>query len=137
MAQSKVHRSDGQWRQQLTAEQYRVLRDGGTEAAFSGALVDHHQPGRYLCAGCQQVLFASSAKFNSHSGWPSFTQPHGAAAIVEHADTSLAMRRVEVVCSRCDGHLGHVFADGPAPGGLRYCINSASLTFEADSGGPT
>jgi peptide-methionine (R)-S-oxide reductase len=125
----QVDLPESEWRQRLTDEQYRVLREAGTEAPFSGRYVDNHEPGQYLCAGCGETLFDSDAKFDSGSGWPSFTQP-ASPSIAEHADTSLGMRRVEVRCAKCDGHLGHVFPDGPGPTGLRYCINSAALDFE-------
>jgi len=127
---AKVERTDAEWREQLTPEQYHVLRQKGTERAFTGALTQNHETGEYLCAGCGAVLFGSSAKFDSGCGWPSFYIPRDSTAIAEHEDTSWGMRRVEVTCARCGGHLGHVFPDGPKPTGLRYCINSASLTFE-------
>ncbi|HZG45275.1 MAG TPA: peptide-methionine (R)-S-oxide reductase MsrB [Allosphingosinicella sp.] len=123
---------ESEWRQRLSAEQYRVLREAGTERAFTGRYVDNKAPGEYRCAGCGQQLFESDTKFDSGSGWPSFTEPAAGGAVVEHADTSHGMRRVEVRCSRCDGHLGHVFDDGPGEAGLRYCINSASLDFEPE-----
>jgi peptide-methionine (R)-S-oxide reductase len=128
-AQDRLQMSERQWREQLTAEQYRVLREAGTEPAFSGRFVDNHEEGEYRCAGCGELLFDSRSKFESASGWPSFTEP-AAQTVSEHADMSHAMRRVEVRCARCDGHLGHLFPDGPAPTGLRYCINSASLDFK-------
>jgi peptide-methionine (R)-S-oxide reductase len=122
-----VKKTAAEWRTVLTPEQYRVLRDKGTERAFSGAFWDAHEDARYLCAGCGQELFDSETKFDSGTGWPSFSQPVGADAVKNEADTTLGMMRVEVQCSRCGGHLGHVFTDGPAPTGLRYCINSAAL----------
>jgi len=121
--------SDREWRERLTEEQYRVLREAGTEPPFAGRYVDNHEAGQYLCAGCGELLFDGDAKFDSGSGWPSFTAPSG-KAVSEHEDASHGMRRVEVRCARCDGHLGHVFPDGPGESGLRYCINSASLDFK-------
>ena len=117
------------WREKLTAEQYRVLRKKGTEPAFSGCFWDHDEPGTYRCAGCGSPLFASATKFDSGTGWPSFSQAIGEEQVATEEDRSLFMRRTEVVCRRCGGHLGHVFDDGPPPSGLRYCINSAALDF--------
>ena len=125
----KIMKSDAEWRDNLTPEQYQVLRLKGTEPPFSGKYCDEKSSGNYVCAGCGEALFASDTKFGSRSGWPSFWRPIEADKIDEHADTSHGMRRVEVQCARCDGHLGHVFEDGPQPTGLRYCINSASLDF--------
>lgn len=132
----KIVRSDDEWRQLLTAEQFRVLRRAGTEPAFSGALTDIFEPGRYVCAGCGSELFSSDAKFHSGCGWPSFYEAVAPDAVTEHKDFSFGMTRVEVRCAVCDGHLGHVFNDGPPPTGLRYCINSVSIVFEplADNG---
>jgi len=126
----KLQLSDAEWRAKLTSDQYHVLRQKGTERAYTGALTQNHETGEYACAGCGAVLFASDAKFDSGCGWPSFYIAKDSKAIAEHEDHSYGMRRVEVTCARCGGHLGHVFPDGPRPTGLRYCINSASLTFE-------
>jgi len=123
-------RSDEQWRAELNPEQYRVLREAGTEAPGSGALLDNKQAGTYRCAGCGAELFASDSKYDSRSGWPSFTAPMGEEAVAEISDRTHGMERTEVRCARCEGHLGHVFPDGPGPEGLRYCINSASLAFD-------
>ena len=125
-------RTDDDWRRILTPEQYRVLRGGGTERAFTGALVHHHDSGTYRCAGCGQVLFASTSKYDSGSGWPSFWEPLQAEGLSLVADHGHGMVRVEVRCGRCDSHLGHVFDDGPRPTGKRYCINSLSLEFAPD-----
>jgi peptide-methionine (R)-S-oxide reductase len=127
-----VEKSETEWRRTLTAQQYRVLRQKGTERPFSGKFHDHHVPGTYRCAGCGQPLFHSQDKFDSGSGWPSYTAPVSSNAVCEQRDTSHGMVRTEVSCSRCGGHLGHVFKDGPRPTGLRYCINSAALDFEAE-----
>lgn len=124
--------SDSEWREKLTEEQYHVLREAGTERAFTGKYDKHYDAGEYYCAGCGAQLFASDAKYNSGCGWPAFTKPADGDALVEHRDTSHGMIRTEVTCAQCDGHLGHVFPDGPPDqGGLRYCINSASLDFDA------
>jgi len=126
----EVSKTDEQWREELSPQQYRVLRKAHTEMAFTGKYVHNHEDGYYRCAGCGAELFRSDAKFNSGTGWPSFYEPAVAEAVELRPDNSLFMRRTEVVCRRCGGHLGHVFGDGPAPTGDRYCINSCSLTFE-------
>jgi len=131
-AGKRVVRTEAEWRAGLTEEQYRVLREKGTERLWSGALTENHESGTYHCAGCGALLFLSGAKFDSGCGWPSFMLPAEAKAVEEHEDLSLGMRRVEVTCARCGGHLGHVFPDGPRPTGLRYCINSAAMSFERD-----
>ena len=129
----KLQKSDEEWRRDLDERRYHVLREKGTERAFSGEYWDHHEAGKYLCAGCGEALFASDSKFDSGCGWPNFTVPLAEEHVDEHADRTFGMLRTEVTCSRCGGHLGHVFPDGPAPTGLRYCINSASLRFEKKS----
>ena len=126
----KIQKTEEEWRKELTPEQYAILRKKGTEPAFTGALYHNHADGSYHCAACGAELFKSDAKFDSGSGWPSFYLPADNSAIETHEDVSYGMRRVEVTCARCGGHLGHVFPDGPKPTGLRYCINSASLRFE-------
>lgn len=131
---NKIEMSDAEWRARLTPEQYRVLRQGGTEAPWTGALLDSKEPGRFRCAGCGQPLFESDSKFDSGSGWPSFTRPAEDGAVSEERDVSHGMVRTEVRCAKCEGHLGHVFPDGPGPAGLRYCINSASLEFDPEGG---
>ena len=123
--------TDTEWRERLTPEQYHVLREAGTERAFTGQYDKHYADGTYHCAGCGILLFGSDAKYNSGCGWPAFTRPADAGTVEERRDTSHGMIRTEVLCSRCGGHLGHVFPDGPADqGGMRYCINSASLDFD-------
>ncbi|GAA4710092.1 peptide-methionine (R)-S-oxide reductase MsrB [Sphingomonas lutea] len=126
----KIEKSDAEWRAELTPEQYRVLREGGTEAPWSGELLGLKDDGAFRCAACGEPLFDSADKYDSGSGWPSFTAPMRDEAVSEHHDHSHGMTRTEVRCARCDGHLGHVFPDGPGPEGLRYCINSASLAFD-------
>ena len=124
---TKIDKTDRQWRDELTPEQYEVLRKGATERAFTAAYWDNHEDGMYRCAGCGAELFSSDTKFDSGTGWPSFTEPAVADAVELRSDHSLGMTRTEVVCRRCGGHLGHVFDDGPGPNGLRYCMNSCSL----------
>jgi peptide-methionine (R)-S-oxide reductase len=128
-----MEKTEEEWKKDLTPEEYRVLREGGTEAPFKGAFVDNHETGMYSCRACGVALFSSDAKFDSKSGWPSFTDPAVAENVGTRSDDSLGMRRTEVFCKNCGSHLGHVFDDGPEDkGGKRYCINSLSLGFDAE-----
>ncbi len=129
----RITKSDEEWRQQLTPEQFSIARKKGTERPFTGAYCEAHDPGLYACLCCGTHLFDSGLKFESGTGWPSFTQPVADNAIAYHKDTSYGMTRVEVTCNACDAHLGHVFPDGPKPSGLRYCINSASIILAQNS----
>lgn len=126
----KISKTEDQWRSELTPEQFRILRQKGTERPFTGVYNEFKGKGTFVCAGCGAPLFDTATKFNSGCGWPSFTAPAAPDAVAEHRDSSHGMERVEVTCANCGGHLGHVFPDGPAPTGERYCINSVSLDFK-------
>lgn len=128
----KVEKSDEEWKKSLSPEQYYILRQSGTERAFTGKYWDFKADGSYACAGCGTVIFTSDSKFDSHCGWPSFTEPQEAGKVIEVLDKSHGMIRTEIRCATCNGHLGHVFNDGPLPNGLRYCINSGALDFNSD-----
>jgi peptide-methionine (R)-S-oxide reductase len=129
---AKIIKSDAEWQKQLTPDAFRIARKKGTERAFTGAYWNEHRPGTYVCVCCGQELFSSATKYDSGSGWPSFTQPVAAEKVATETDRSLFMERTEVLCSKCEAHLGHVFPDGPRPTGLRYCINSASLVLKPE-----
>ncbi|MDE2363641.1 MAG: peptide-methionine (R)-S-oxide reductase MsrB [Hyphomicrobiales bacterium] len=128
----KIVKTDAEWRKQLTPEQYRVAREHGTERAFTGPSWDEKRAGEYVCVCCGAPLFSSETKFESGTGWPSFYAPENKGAVSEHEDRSWFMRRTEVRCARCDAHLGHVFPDGPAPTGLRYCMNGTAMIFKPE-----
>jgi len=132
----QIEKSEAEWKAELGAEQYRILREKGTERAFSGEYWDTKEEGVYRCRGCGTPLFSSEAKYDSGTGWPSFVEPCSVESVDTEMDRSLGMRRTEVLCASCGGHLGHVFPDGPGPSGLRYCINSASLVLHAEDGTP-
>jgi peptide-methionine (R)-S-oxide reductase len=125
----KIQKTEEEWRKQLGEADYHVLREAGTERAFTGEFWNNHEDGEYVCKGCGELLFTSNEKFDSGCGWPSFYESVDKSKVLERRDDSFGMRRIEVICGTCHGHLGHVFPDGPEPTGLRYCINSASLGF--------
>ncbi len=129
IAMARVVKTDAEWKKQLTLDQYEIARAKGTERPFCGTLLENHQKGVYSCVCCGLPLFSSTGKFDSGTGWPSFFEPVAKENVVEHEDDSLGMQRTEILCARCDGHLGHVFEDGPRPTGLRFCVNSESLSF--------
>lgn len=130
MSSETLTKTDKEWREQLTPEEYHILREAGTERAFTGKYWDNHEKGTYVCKGCGTELFTSDTKFDSGCGWPSFYEGIDKSSIIEREDNKFGMRRIEVLCAKCGGHLGHVFPDGPKPTGMRYCINSASLGFK-------
>lgn len=130
MSEEKQQKSEAEWRQELSPEEYRICREKGTERAFTGVYWDEHREGTYRCRCCDEPLFRSSTKYESGSGWPSFWEPVTPEVVQEHRDLSHGMVRIEITCRKCGCHLGHVFPDGPQPGGLRYCVNSASLRLE-------